>query len=167
MPLVNCHRCSKQFYTKPNRLLKGWGKYCSNRCKHLGFKTGKFTRCFMCHKSIYRNLKELDRSKSGKYFCSKSCQTIWRNSKVYIGHNHANWKGGESSYRYILQRSKRIKVCAKCQTRDTRVLIAHHKDKNRQNNDTSNLIWLCLNCHFLVHHYKSETLHINTHKLIA
>jgi len=35
-------------------------------------------------------------------------------------------------------------------------LIVHHIDKNRNNNGIENLIWLCQNCHYLVHHYTDD-----------
>lgn len=155
MPLVTCRQCAKSFYIKPNRLIRGWGKYCSNTCKHLSQKTGETKLCDVCGKSTYKNLKDQSRSKSGKFFCSKSCHIIWRNSQTF-GDKHANWKDGESSYRDILKRAAVPRVCAKCETGDKRVLAVHHKDKNRQNNQLSNLIWLCHNCHFLVHHYTNE-----------
>lgn len=156
MPTVSCRQCSASFYVKPNRLARGWGKYCSNDCKNAGFKTGSLLPCATCKKPTYKNKLEQTRSKSGKYFCSKSCQTVWRNSELYVGSKHTNWTNGESSYRDILRRANIPMICTKCRTRDKRILAVHHKDKNRQNNDITNLTWLCHNCHFLVHHYKSE-----------
>ena len=47
----------------------------------------------------------IKKSKSGKYFCTKKCQTIWRNKILYTGENHSNWKDGESAYRRILETS--------------------------------------------------------------
>ena len=164
MLTVKCKQCSTEFKIKPSRVARGWGKYCSNRCKHLALRSGKLTHCLMCHKLIYRSPKELERSKSGKFFCGKHCQTIWRNTKIYIGKYHVNWRNGESSYRDILNRSRLVKVCARCKTDDARILLVHHKDKNCQNNDLSNLTWLCYNCHFLIHHYPSEALKPNTSK---
>ncbi len=155
MPVVACQVCSIKFYVKPNRLTKGWGKYCSNECKHSDLRTGMLVSCDICAKRIYKSLKEQRRSKSGKFFCSKSCQSIWRNS-VYTGRNLANWKGGMSSYRDIMRRAKIKPVCARCKNDDSRVMAVHHKDKDRKNNSITNLIWLCHNCHYLVHHHKSE-----------
>ncbi len=157
MPIVNCIQCNKHFFIKPNRLERGWGKYCSNNCKHLGNKTGTHLACCNCGAEIYRNKAEQNRSKSGKFFCNRSCQTIWRNSKVYFGAKHANWKDGQSSYRQILKRTKAPEKCLRCGINDVRILAVHHKDKNRQNNILTNLIWLCHNCHFLIHNHKSET----------
>jgi hypothetical protein len=156
MPIVKCQICFGEFYVKPNRLLRGWGKYCSKACNYQAQKTGTKFKCHVCSKEVYRNVATQTRSESQKYFCSKSCQTVWRNRDVYTREKHANWKSGESSYRAFMRRTSKNKLCAKCNTVDTRVLAVHHKDRNRQNNDVSNLIWLCHNCHYLVHHHGEE-----------
>ncbi len=75
---------------------------------------------------------------------------------VYVGSKHPHWKGGETIYRDILIRKGEAKICKKCRTRDYRILAAHHLDWNRKNNELGNLVWLCHNCHFLVHHYDKE-----------
>lgn len=154
MTIVNCKKCKKEFYAKPSWLKKGWGKYCSPKCHHEGLKKGEFVACSICNKKIWRKPRQLKHSKSGKYFCSKSCQTLWRNTIVFVGENHPNWKNGETIYRQILKRSKRKQLCILCKNTDKRVLAVHHLDKNRKNVKLENLIWLCWNCHFLVHHDK-------------
>jgi len=156
MPTMKCKTCGNDFYAKPNWIKKGWGKYCSIKCQHESLKNGRFVECFLCKKKIYRTLKNLKRSKSKKYFCSKSCQTIWRNSIIYIGSNHSNWKGGGSIYRDILLRQNRPQICKRCGIRDERLLAVHHIDRNRNNSRVENLIWLCYNCHHLVHHNIKE-----------
>lgn len=158
MPKLDCAVCSNEFYAKPSHIKQGWGKYCSKKCQYESAKTGNVVKCFTCGNSVYRSVKEQLRSQSGNYFCSKSCQTSWRNSQLYIGSNHSNWTTGESSYRQRLLRSQTPKFCQKCQTNDSRVLAVHHKDKNRSNNELGNLAWLCHNCHYLVHHYSDEAV---------
>lgn len=155
MPFVSCQLCSKQFYAKPNWIKVGWGKYCSRGCTHASQKKGNWLTCFICKKAIYKSPKEIARSKSGNFFCSKSCQTLWRNS-VYIGPNHSNWKSGEKSYREIIIRSNTTQECKRCKINDNRILAVHHLDRNRQNNKLENLVWLCHNCHYLIHHDKKE-----------
>ena len=156
MPKIACTICSMSFYAKPSHIAKGWGKYCSKKCQYAGARRGAVVSCYRCSKEIYRSAKEQIRSQSGHYFCSKSCQTVWRNSQVFIGEKHGNWTTGEASYRQRLLRSSTPTVCQKCHSTDTRVLAVHHKDKNRSNNTLSNLLWLCHNCHYLVHHYPKE-----------
>lgn len=153
MPTVKCLICNDKFYIKPSYQKKGWGKYCSIKCRTRSQIKGKKVNCYICDKQIYRAPKQLKSSESGKFFCSKSCQTIWRNKILYSGENHSNWTFGESAYRRILRASNKKQVCGVCQTVDTRILIVHHKDKNRKNNKVENLTWLCHNCHYLVHRY--------------
>lgn len=157
MSLISCGICSTEFYAKPSHVQKGWGKYCSKVCQYAGQKNGQLYKCFICNKDTYRTPKDDLRSKSGNFFCSKSCQTIWRNSIVHIGQNHSNWNGGTASYRTILLKADVRQICGKCKTEDQRILAVHHKDRNRKNNSVSNLIWLCHNCHYLVHHYNNES----------
>ena len=134
----------------------GYGIYCSSKCQHLGRRNGKIVNCFTCGKEVYKSKEKLKRSKSKKYFCSKSCQTIWRNSE-YVGSKHPNWKTGNSAYKSVLTRNKIKQVCVLCKTRDIRVLAVHHINKNRFDNKIENLSWLCHNCHHLVHHYINES----------
>lgn len=152
---TECAICCNKFYAKPSHKAKGWGKYCSKACQYKGQKTGGMVSCNICGIKVYKTRNDQSRSQSGKYFCNKSCQTIWRNSQ-YSGVNHSNWTSGKASYRVALLRSGRTQVCSKCGTSDKRVLAVHHKDRNRDNNNLSNLMWLCHNCHYLVHHDKTE-----------
>ncbi|OYV63370.1 MAG: hypothetical protein B7X03_02035, partial [Parcubacteria group bacterium 21-58-10] len=99
--------------------------------------------------------KDFKRSKSGLFFCSKSCQTRWRN-QFFVGEKHANFTTGMNSYRSVLDRNRIPKICRRCKMADARALAVHHIDKNRKNNTLKNLAWLCHNCHFLVHHYEEE-----------
>jgi hypothetical protein len=151
MPIVPCMQCIKSFYVKPFWIKNGGGKYCSLECKYKGAKKGKIVTCFICSKKVYKKLSKLAFSKSGKYFCGKSCQTKWRNQE-FIGPKHANWKYGRSAYRSVLGRYKILKKCTLCGTDDERVIAVHHIDQNRLNNIVENLAWLCHNCHHLVHH---------------
>ena len=147
-----CKRCKAPFTAKPSHIAMGYGKFCSRLCSALCQKTGKEVACDMCGTVVYRTPKYLEGSKSGKYFCSKSCQTLWRN-QIYVGEKHGNWKHGRAAYRSVLGRANRERVCEICKNDDSRVLSVHHKDRDRTNNTLVNLAWLCPNCHFLVHHY--------------
>lgn len=155
MPIVVCGICGGDFYVKPSHQKLGWGKYCSSLCRSRAQFNGTGVNCHICGKDIYRSLGRIKKSASGKYFCSKSCQTKWRNG-YFIGDKHANWIDGSSAYRRILKSSTDAQICTLCGLTDKRILNAHHLDHDRLNNDKSNLVWLCLNCHFLIHHDKNE-----------
>lgn len=155
MVVVSCKRCGKKFGVKPSHVAIGYGKYCSRKCAQLAQRTGKEVNCDECGKQAYRTPKMFQRTKSGKFFCTKRCQTLWRN-KLYIGEKHTNYKHGRATYRSAIARSGAKKECMLCKTTDFRVLAVHHIDKNRQNNAIENLAYLCHNCHYLVHHYATE-----------
>lgn len=155
MPTVRCKQCLKAFHAKPFWVKKGYGIYCSSACQYLGRRNGGMMPCSVCGKSTYKKALELKRSKSGKFFCGKSCQAIWRND-YFSGERHANWKDGSSTYRSVLEKSSIAMRCVLCRTTDKRVLAVHHIDKNRKNNKIENLAYLCHNCHHLVHHDTKE-----------
>lgn len=165
MPIIRkCAQCGNGFKTKPFFIKKGEGKFCSRKCSFESRKNGKYVKCDVCKKEVYKTKKELRVSKSKKYFCSRSCQTKWRN-QVFIGKKHANWVDGLYAYKSVLKRNNVKEVCNICKTKDSRVLAVHHIDKNRKNNSVENLCYLCHNCHHLVHHDKNVQEQFN--KMVA
>jgi len=156
MPYIDCIICNKPFYVKPSHQKLGYGKYCSIKCRSESQKKGQYIACAVCNKKSWKRPLELKRSKSGLHFCSKSCQTIWRN-QYFSGPKHPNWKDGKNKdYRKIIRKSNRREECNMCGCKDTRVLVVHHIDKHRENNDPKNLIWLCMNCHYLIHKHSEK-----------
>lgn len=153
---IPCSHCKQSFLIKPSRLKDGFKKYCSRTCAHAGTKKGRVVSCHSCATKVYKSLKALRGSKSGHFFCTKSCQTKWRNHN-FKGEKHANWKGGKHAYRRMMLQSNKPQICGHCQTTDTRILAVHHVDTDRSNNTLENLVWLCHNCHHLIHHYPDET----------
>ncbi|MEK7211258.1 MAG: hypothetical protein AAB731_01360 [Patescibacteria group bacterium] len=153
MPWLDCKICDKSFYAKPRHIKIGWGKYCSKKCQYIGQKSGKKVKCATCGMALYRTPRDFKKSKSKKFFCNKSCFCIWKNKHLFFGDRHVNWKGGERAYRAMMLRGGTKQICRLCKNDDKRILIVHHLDKNRKNNNIKNLIWLCRNCHHLVHSY--------------
>ncbi len=151
MAIVACQICSKKFYVKPSHQKLGYGKFCSRVCQSQAQRKGAFVECHLCAKQVWRMPVMLSRSKSGYYFCSKSCSLTWKNRDIFSGEHHPLWNGGESVYRQIMLRSDKKQICNLCGLVDKRVLAVHHIDHNRKNNDLSNLRWLCMNCHVITH----------------
>ncbi len=153
MPVIKkCLVCKHAFETKMFYIRKGQGKFCSSKCQYTAARKGKEVQCSQCGKDVYRKPRLLKLSQSGKYFCTKSCQTLWRN-REYVGDRHANWKEGRYAYRSVLTRHGVPQVCRLCKITDPRIMAVHHIDQNRKNNKVDNLAWLCHNCHHLVHHH--------------
>jgi len=155
MPRVNCEICGKEFYVKPRHLRIGWGKYCSKSCHYIGMKTGKIVRCDTCGADVYRTKKELRGSKSGKYFCNRSCFAVWKNMNILVGEKNAHWIHGQNAYRNVMKRNGAVPICKNCGIKNLRVLVVHHIDHSRRNNRINNLMWLCRNCHYLAHDGKT------------
>jgi len=130
---------------------KGYGRFCSVVCGRRASRKGKYVMCEVCGKEVYRAPERLQRASSMKYFCTKSCQAVWKNS-LKLGDQHPNWKGGAYAYRNLIKRSKIPMICGLCSISDHRILAVHHIDHDHSNNDPKNLSWLCHNCHHLVHH---------------
>ena len=155
MENVACNFCNKEFKKKKSQISLSLKNYCSRICSEKGRKKGKMVKCFVCKKSVYKKLKDIKLSKSGKYFCGHICSNTWIGEQQRT-ENHPNWISGKASYKNLLRRTDSMKECVLCKKDDIRVLCVHHLDKNRKNNKIENLIWLCQNCHFLVHNYKKE-----------
>ena len=148
--IVACRQCKKRFYIKPSHKKLGEGKHCSRICSDIGRRKGKIVACAKCGNKFYATRKQLHLSKSKFNFCRRECYL-----KYQVGERHPLWKFGESAY-LNLMRKKRKQICQRCGIEIKRVLLVHHIDKNRKNNVLSNLVWLCRNCHFLVHKYSEN-----------
>lgn len=147
--IICCRHCSEQFYVKPSHKKRGRGIFCSRKCYDEGRRRGKVIVCSQCPKSFYATPKQMRGSKSSTRFCSRACYLKYK-AKYLVLDGHPMWKTGENAY-LLLMRRKREQVCRRCGIKKKRVLIVHHIDKNRKNNVLSNLVWLCRNCHHLVH----------------
>ncbi len=155
MPKVACKICAKKFYAKPFHQRKGWGIFCSPACSHTSKMRGKFYACATCNNPVWRTPKEFTNSKGKKFFCNKACHAKLKNKLWSLGEDHFNWKGGSSVYREVMLRAKIKSICRDCGIKDIRVLVVHHLDENRKNNQIHNLCWLCRNCHYLIHKGKT------------
>jgi len=154
MEEVNCDVCKKKFLKKISQIERSKNNFCSNFCSVIGRRSGKYIKCKKCGKDTYKQRMQI--LKSENLFCSKKCSVLWKNRNTY-GKKHPNWKGGEYSYKNIITRKGNKKACSLCALNNQDVLIVHHIDRNRRNNSVNNLVWLCRNCHFLVHNYEEES----------
>ncbi len=157
MANITCSLCSKKFYRKPSQIKRCKNSFCSTKCQHETRKNGQWIKCFVCKKSVYKQARYLLRSKNDKYFCGWVCSNKWHGLE-FAGEKHPNWITGEFAYRNILLKTKTNKICFFCGNKDAKVIIVHHIDKNRKNNNLKNLTWLCRNCHHLVHNYEDVSI---------
>ena len=153
--IVNCSYCNQEFDKPTNKVneynKKGYKLYCSDKCKKDSKKIK--CNCVQCGKELFKTKSELEKSKSGNTFCSKSCACSYNNSHYRTKENNPNWKGGQFSgktYQKIAFRNY-YPICSICGFSHKKALEVHHVDKDPTNDELDNLIILCCNCHSLVH----------------
>jgi 5-methylcytosine-specific restriction endonuclease McrA len=174
---VVCQECGKEFDVIPCKLNKGWGKYCSNSCKHKNIPTtlrrkkgdkdiidrGVYLKCIICGETFRVGKYRKDSAR----FCSRACKGVWHGS-VFKGKNHPNWDGGHSTEDDKIRKTKEYKdwrdavyrrdnwSCVTCGTRCKRGnVIAHHvfsfRDYPLLRFDVNNGITMCKKCHLDEH----------------
>jgi len=134
---ANCVQCGTQFNHISSR--SNSAKYCSPSCYHKAMsKKGKTQyNCVHCGVGFLGAL-----SHKRKY-CSRAC--VNKASKEI-------WKPEFSTVRKNMFKRNMLTACERCGYNEhTLILGVHHKDRNRKNNDLSNLEVLCPNCHSLEH----------------
>lgn len=135
---IACKCCGKDFVTRGT-----WSKYCSESCKEKSRPDGqkKDFVCQFCGKPFKRRAFN-----NACMFCSRQCSGLWSTAT------------GKQSYFYKAFLGLPHK-CNRCGIDDFSVLIVHHKDRNRNNNDLSNLEILCANCHYRIHFGNGKVRH--------
>jgi len=148
-----CDFCKKLFIrVKSNS--KQAHNFCSNKCVRKFYITTRVTlECHECGKSFTRVKSQLKNSKSGYFFCCKACkdlaQSLDGNSKGLRPDSYGKPKM-KFAFRRKIALGEEIK-CVSCGEKALYLLIIHHKDGNRKNNEDSNLEIVCANCHLKRH----------------
>lgn len=143
---IECNICGYNWEISPTSVM-----YDNEEHKFKGCPECKYEiiSCAYCGKNFKRLKSIIDKSKSGLSFCSKECGNKYKNSLTINYENATNYRRNA----FLKYPHK----CAKCgYDEDERILEVHHIDENRNNNDITNLIILCPNCH------KKITLHLYT-----
>ena len=132
-----CEECNTEFTHIASRANKA--KYCSPKCYHkaMGKKGTVEYECEHCHK------KFLDAPSHKRKYCSKSC--VNKSAKE-------TFEPKFTTVRKTMLRRNMITKCERCGfDKFPQILGVHHKDRDRKNNDLSNLEVLCPNCHSIEH----------------
>jgi hypothetical protein len=149
--IYSCDYCGKE-YRKQKRLAEGATQehYCSKTCFTNDTSDRVELECSHCGILFKRPRSKLLSSKSGKYFCCREHKDIGQTYIKEIQPGHYGIGNGIASYREKALRHYG-NACTKCGYSNLLALEVHHKDKNRDNNDISNLEVLCCNCHAIEH----------------
>src|SRR3989338_4022806 len=140
-PNTKCSICNTLIYRRPNKIKESDGKsYCSIEC--YGKSCRKEKPCVICKKPILAGLH--------KKTCSRSCANKQRAGIKYnIGRPNDKVKYQQGLKVRLLK--NRGLVCERCNYNKYEILQVHHKNRDRGDNDLSNLELICPNCHFEEH----------------
>lgn len=142
---VECDVCTSIFVRQKRQLKQ---HVCSRMCGSILKGSAVELDCAHCGSTFVRALSKLNNSKSGKYFCCRECKDIAQSYMIEIQPEH--YGTGESSYREKAFRAYRP-ICCRCGFANIAALEVHHIDRDRSNNNISNLEILCANCHKVEH----------------
>ena len=164
---LNCLSCSKPFEGRLVDIRRGQAKYCSQSCcaKHTAPAKRKKripnTTCAYCSVAFWsRNVAKGNcGTKSGLRFCCREHKDLSQRigGITAIQPTHYKGKTQPSIHGYRDYALKHLPYkCNRCNFDDKRILVVHHKDRNRENNDISNLEILCPNCHAIEHWFPDQ-----------
>lgn len=145
-PNTQCSLCAKKIYRRPGQIKSG-RVFCSQICN--GKSSRKEVPCIICEKLILAG--------ANKKTCSRSCANKHRAGIKY--------KLNRPKDNVVNQRRLKIKliedrgkICERCDYNKVEILQVHQKDRNRKNNNLSNLELICPNCHFEEHYLEKSWL---------
>jgi len=154
---VNCSICDEMFV----REIKGEGispnLYCSVACgrESIRRKTSQkvFVKCSFCGTEVLKRSSKL----KGFNYCNRSCQGKAR--RLDGGFKEAmpaHYGSGAKAYRKKAMGALGYE-CADCGLRFKPLLVVHHLDGDRNNNNLANLKVLCVQDHALRHMVQDES----------
>lgn len=78
---ITCDFCDKKIQKTNSELKRYSNHFCSQKCNRQHQVMGDTikTTCFNCNKEITRQKSQATKSKTGNYFCSKSCAATFNN----------------------------------------------------------------------------------------
>ncbi len=142
-PNTKCIVCAKPVYKRPLQIQENEGRvFCGQVC--YGASCRKETPCVVCGKLILAGLH--------KKTCSRGCANTHRAGikyKVYSNPPKDKVKSQQALKTRLLK--DRGTNCERCSYSKFEILQVHHKNKDRTNNELSNLELICPNCHYEEH----------------
>ncbi len=147
-PNIECFVCKKSVYRRPYQIQNNGGKgFCGARC--FGIFCRKEKHCKECGVTILAG--------QNKQNCSRACANKYRAGIQY--------KIGRPRDKVVESRALKIRLialrgmkCERCGYSRVEILHVHHRDRDRKNNDLSNLELICPNCHYEEHYLEKSWL---------
>jgi hypothetical protein len=153
----NCLNCEQPFEAKPSEVNRGNAKYCTKKCTGEAIKKQRIAKfalintpnveCAYCKEMFYLSESKKKNSRSGLFFCCREHKDIAQRIGGIKEIQPPHYTNAGRVYRDIAFRNKQ-KICERCDySKIPEVLVVHHKDRNRENNNIENLEVLCPTCH--------------------
>lgn len=138
-----CNGCDKSFEKQLRFVKRDCYNYCTHKCSADVRKNRIKLSCVLCGIEVIRPIGQ--KNKTGLVFCSQKCKN--EAQSVECGRM---LQCGPSSDK-TAYRNKALayypKCCEWCKFPILELLDIHHIDHDRNNNDLTNLIVLCVMCH--------------------
>ena len=156
-----CEECGTVFYAPRSEVKRGYGRFCSQSCSSVAAarrrKPKPNCKCFLCGTAFYRSPSKVRASRSGLVFCSRKCKDEAQRISTGIEVLWPSHYGEKAlNHRGVAFRAHPHQ-CNRCGYKKCpEVLEVHHKDRNRSNNDSTNLELLCPTCHAEEHFLAQE-----------
>lgn len=145
---VECTNCKIKFMKRISFINANGNNFCTTTCSSIYKRNRVLLICGHCGIAFERPKSDLNNSKSGNYFCSRVCKDKAQSYMLEIQPNHYKQKSYRNKAFALL--GEKCAICG--YNKNASALEVHHKDKDRNNNDISNLEVLCCNCH-RIHHF--------------
>lgn len=145
--ITNTCECCRNEFIVP--FWRNRAKYCSQECYHTKKRKPRISvNCVVCGSNIERTACHLH--KSGKNVCGPICRGALKRKVRPKNSGYA---------RKWVQARGGAKECERCKFSDhPEILVVHHKDRNRGNNNPSNFEILCPNCHAIEHYVDRQNI---------
>lgn len=141
-PNTKCAVCEKPIYRRPQQIKENKGRvFCGQIC--YGSSCRKEAPCIVCGKLILSGLN--------KKTCSRGCSNKNRVGIIYKINSPRDNVKSQQSLKISLSKERGIH-CERCGYDKFKILQVHHKNRDRSNNNLSNLELICPNCHCEEHY---------------
>ena len=148
---TKCRQCGEEFFVPKHRLEKA--RFCSKKCSSTAkSQAASITaECAQCGKTLIRKQSRMLNSKSGLLFCDRTCKEAAQRIGGVVAIQPSHYGTTKTDYRETALRGKLAKceVCGYSEVPE--VLVVHHIDVDRTNNEELNLQVLCPTCHAVIH----------------